>query len=159
MVRETSETGQRKCRGTSEESWRRCSATTIMHQQFGFSNKIYYLCIRKAEQEWNGEQVWTRKKKFFQKKVSKYQPIFFLRLELTDRQTDSVSEGKWKVSGKYQESVSKYHPAAAGDTGRRVRDCRFWPQQADYVALTAAVNGRFGNAPTPWALVARAVGN
>ena len=100
-----------------------------------------------------------KEKKVFSKKVSKYQPIFFLSLELPDRQTDSVFEGKWKVSGKYQESVSKYHPAAAGDAGRRVRGCRFWPQQADYVGLTAAVNGRFGIAPTPWALVARAVGN
>ena len=40
----------------------------IMRVWFGFSNKIHYLCIRKAEQEWNGEQVWTRKKSFFKKK-------------------------------------------------------------------------------------------
>ena len=62
-------------------------------------------------------------KKFFLNKVSKYQPIIFSRLEWTDRQTNSVSKGKKKVSEKCQESVSKYHVAATRDAGRSVRNC------------------------------------
>ena len=46
-------------------------------------------------------------KKFFSKKVSKYQSILFSRLELADKQTYSAFEDKLKVSGKYQESIRK----------------------------------------------------
>ena len=63
---------------------------------------MYYLCNVKWSKSETGSKF-KHEKKFFSKKVSKYQPIFFLCLELPDRQTDNFS----KESEKCQESIRK----------------------------------------------------
>ena len=94
-------------------------------------------------------------KKFFLNKVSKYQPIIFSRLEWTDRQTNSVSKGKKKVSGKCQQVScccnTKYRAELPGQPSS--------PSEVDYVGLKATANGRFDNAPTPWPINAHGAGN
>ena len=55
---------------------------------------MYYLCNVKRSKSATGSKFEHEKKFFFKKSVKVSANLLFLRLELPDRQTDSVFEGE-----------------------------------------------------------------
>ena len=101
----------------------------------------------------NGICDWKTKIVF--KKSVKVSAVRFSFLESLDIQVNRI----FCPVRKYHESVSYLSLSISRKYQDPPFEARPRTQRADYVLLKVTANGRFGFAPTLWALVARTVGN